>query len=213
MPREFHTELEGLDQGFTQTTGLVAEVLMDLARASEDLTTPRLSLATRIVDDIDRRCRQLEDDGHVLLARQAPVGGDLRRLIAILRQLTNVERAARHTRHVLDGHRNLDVSTLPADIAVMLAAMGQLAAEVFHGGLDAWSSGDALAVNELDVKDRDVDALQLRLLEAASHSDQIHGETRLSLGLIARHFERIADYGVALARDAAFVVTGARVAP
>lgn len=213
MPREFHTELEGLDQAFTQTTGLVSEVLTDLARASEDLSIPRLSLATRIVDDIDGRCRELEDGGHVLLARQAPVGGDLRRLIAILRQLTNVERAARHTRHVLDGHRNLDVSTLPADIAVLLAAMGQLAAEVFSGGLDAWSSGDALAVNELDVKDLDVDALQLRLLEAASHSDQIHGETRLSLGLIARHYERIADYGVALARDAAFVVTGTRVAP
>lgn len=213
MPREFHTELEGLDQAFRQTTGLVAEVLVDLARASEDLSVPRLSLAARIVDDIDGRCRELEDGGHVLLARQAPVGGDLRRLIAILRQLTNVERAARHTRHVLDGHRNLDVAALPADIAVLLAAMGQLAAEVFRGGLDAWTSGDALAVNELDVQDRDVDALQLRLLEAASHSDQIHGETRLSLGLIARHYERIADYGVALARDAAFVVTGARVTP
>lgn len=211
MPREFHTELEGLDQAFTQTTGLIAEVLTDLATASEDLSLPRLSLATRIVDDIDRRCRELEDGGHVLLARQAPVGGDLRRLIAILRQLTNVERAARHTRHVLDGHRNLDVAVLPADVAVMLAAMGQLAAEVFDGGLEAWSSGDALAVNELDAKDRDVDALHLRLLEAASHSEQIHGETRLSLGLIARHYERIADYGVSLAKDAAFVVTGERV--
>ncbi len=213
MPREFHIELEGLNHAFTQTTGLVAEVLMDLVRTPEERCAPRLSLATRIVDDIDGRCRELEDGGHVLLARQAPVGGDLRRLIAILRQLTNVERAARHTRHVLDGHRNLDVSTLPADIAVLLEAMGERAAEVFRGGLDAWSSGDALAVNELDIKDRDVDALQLRLLEAASHSDQIHGETRLSLGLIARHYERIADYGVSLARDAAFVVTGERVTP
>jgi phosphate transport system protein len=211
MPREFHAELEGLDQAFRQTTGLVAEVLLDLAVSSEDLSASRLSLATRIVDDIDSRCRELEDGGHILLARQAPVGGDLRRLIAILRQLINVERAARHTRHVLDGHRNLDVSTLPADVAVMLAAMGQLAAEVFAGGLGAWSSGDALAVNELDAKDRDVDALHLRLLEAASHSERIHGEARLSLGSIARHYERIADYGVSLAKDAAFVVTGDRV--
>lgn len=82
---------------------------------------------------------------------------------------------------------------------------------MFRSGLGAWSSSDALAINELDEADRDVDALQLRLLEAASHSDQIHGGTRLQLGLIARHYERIADYGVALARDAAFVVTGERL--
>ena len=211
MPREFHTELDDLDQGFVQTTSLVAEVLTDLANATEARTLPRLSLASRIVDDIDRRCRKLEDAGHVLLARQAPVGGDLRRLIAILRQLTNIERAARHTRHVLDGHRNLDGDTLPAEISVLLAAMGQRTAEVFRSGLAAWSSSDALAINELDERDRDVDALQVRLLEAASHSDQIHGETRLQLGLIARHYERVADYGVALARDAAFVVTGERL--
>lgn len=211
MPREFHTELEDLDHGFMRATGLIAEVLTDLARTTEDHTPPRLSLAGRIVDNIDGRCRELEDAGHVLLARQAPVGGDLRRLIAILRQLTNTDRAARHTRHVLDGHRNLDAAALPAEISVLLTAMGQRTAEVFRDGRAAWSSNDALAINELDEADRDVDGLQLRLLEAASHSDQIHGEVRLQLGLLARHYERIADYGVSLARDAVFVVTGERL--
>lgn len=211
MPREFHTELDDLNHEFTATATLVVRALTDLVGYPPSTGKPAPNPTSQILAEVPERCRILEERGHVLLARQAPVGGDLRRLIAILRLLTNIERAASHTRHVMDGRDTLDVEALPTGIDELISAMGRRSAEVFESGLDAWRTGDALAIIELDEQDQDVDALQLQLLEAANHSDQIHGATRLALGLVARHYERIADYGVTLARDTAFVVTGDRV--
>ncbi len=63
---------------------------------------------------------------------------------------------------------------------------------------------------DVDDADEDVDRLQELLLERAAARDEI-GDEMLVLGLIARYYERIADHGVAIAQDAAFVATGQRV--
>lgn len=209
--REFHLDLALLEQEFSDVARLVVGVVNQLA---EDPGTASPALVTHVDDtdvEVRERLRSLEERGHVLLARQAPVGSDLRRLVAILRLLANIERTSRHARHVMDSCRSIEVSTLPPEIRGLLTSLARRAADVLQGGLDAWVSSDALAVIDLEQPERDVDDLQLRLLEAASHSPRVHGETRLALGLTARHYERIADYGMSLARDAAFVVTGMRL--
>ncbi len=211
MSREFHTELQLVEQEFNEVAGLVTDTVLRLAEEPGTATPALASEVTAMVTEVRERLRVLEERGHVLLARQAPVGGDLRRLVAILRLITNVERTSRHARHVMDSCQSIEVASLPAEIRELLASLGRRAAVVLQGGLDAWVRGDALAMLELEEPETDVDDLQLRLLEAASHSHEVHGETRLALGLTARHYERIADYGMALARDTAFVVTGQRI--
>ncbi len=209
MPREFHRDLERLDQQFREITAMLTGALADV---THDPTSPSdLGSTDRVLGEVQERSWQLEERGHVLLARQAPVGGDLRRLVALLRLTTNVERAVQHTRHVLEVLADLEPTRLPPDLDRSLRAMGERAAALFQAGVDAWDQGDALAVIDLEERDQEIDALQLQLLEAASHSPRIHGATRLALGLAARHYERIADYGVSLARDTAFVVTGERL--
>lgn len=209
MPREFHRDLERLDEQFRE---MIARLASSLAEVTRDAPSPSdLGSADRVLGEVQERSWQLEERGHVLLARQAPVGGDLRRLVALLRLTTNVERAVQHTRHVLEVLADLEPTMLPPDLHRSLQEMGERAAALFQAGVDAWEQGDALAVIDLEAQDREIDALQLRLLEAASHSERIHGATRLALGLAARHYERIADYGVSLARDVAFVVTGERL--
>jgi len=209
--REFHIELEVLMQEFSEAAGLVVGVVNQLA---EDPGTASASLIAQVDatdSEVRERLRSLEERGHVLLARQAPVGSDLRRLVAILRLIANIERTSRHARHVMESCRSIEVFSLPPDIRRLLESLARRAAEVLQDGLEAWTTSDALAVIDLGEPERDVDDLQLRLLKAASHSPEVHGETRLALGLTARHYERIADYGMSLARDAAFVVTGLRL--
>lgn len=211
MAREFHAELQDVVAEFNAVAGLVAATLNDVAAAPGQVGPGQLSAVNSMVGEVQDRLRALEDRVHVLVALQAPVGSDLRRLVAILRLLANIERSSRHTRHVIDSCQAIDVDLLPDDIHSLLVELGTLSTAVFERGLKAWVDGDALAAVELDGPEQEVDTLQVRLLEAASHSDQVHGEIRLALGLTARHYERIADYGLALARDAAFVVTGQRL--
>lgn len=209
--REFHLELDVLVQEFGEVAGLVVGVVNRLADDPGTASPALIAQVDAADSEVRERLRSLEGRGHVLLARQAPVGSDLRRLVAILRLIANIERTSRHARHVMESCRSIEVLSLPPEIRRLLESLARRAAEVLQGGLEAWTAGDALAVIDLEGPERDVDDLQLRLLQAASHSPEVHGETRLALGLTARHYERIADYGMSLARDAAFVVTGLRL--
>lgn len=91
-----------------------------------------------------------------------------------------------------------------------LVELAERAATVFTAGADAWRRRDALAVSEVEDADDGVDDLQKLLLQKAASIEKA-GDEMLVVGLIARYYERIADHGVAIARDAAFVATGQRI--
>ena len=65
-------------------------------------------------------------------------------------------------------------------------------------------------MTEIDDADEAVDQLRDRLIETAATADMA-SDAVLVLGQMGRYFERIADHGVSIARDAAFVATGQRV--
>lgn len=203
-------QLDDLDDRFTAAGLSVAEAMPRLVRGF-------LGGEGWVVDegvDLARssavECRSIEHDGFVLLARFAPVGGDLRRLVALLRMCVDVDRSAALLRHACASQRVIDPPRLDDRIRAQLKDMAERSSEIFRGGVDAWRSKDALAVNELDEADEAVDHLQRQLVEDGT-TDRAGGEDRIMLGLLARYFERIADHGVAIARDTAFAVTGERI--
>ncbi len=207
---DFHTQLDRIDDAFIGSA-------FDVAEALPRLTAGFLSGERTIMQDaIDLSIRvgivleDVEDRGFVLLAREAPVAGDLRRLVALLRLTTDVDRSAALLKHVCLTLERFDPRFLPEDLRRQLVELAEHATKVFSAGVDAWRRRDALAVTDVDDADEDVDRLQQLLLVRAASIDDAGGEM-LVLGLIARYYERIADHGVAIARDAAFVATGERV--
>lgn len=165
------------------------------------------AMSARVAD----ACLQIEDDGFMLLAREAPVAGDLRRLVALLRLTTDVDRSAALLRHVSETLHRFDPRFLPDDMRLQLQEMAARATDVFRAGIDAWRRRDALAVTEVDRLDNAVDVLQEVVLARATELEEERSSDMIVLGLIARYYERIADHGVAIAQDAAFVATGQRV--
>jgi phosphate transport system protein len=160
--------------------------------------------------EVTERCRRVEEQGFLLLAREAPVAGDLRRLVSILRLVFAVERSASLLRHVAESLDRFDPRCLPPDVRQQVEELAGASAQVFGRGLDAWRRRDGLAVHEVDTLDDDVDSLHDRLLALAEV--QMEGSSELLLlGLLARHYERIADHGVAFAQHATFSATGQRV--
>lgn len=188
---------------------LVSESLPDITRAFLAGDGRCREDAGAIAAEVTMRCRRVEEQGFLLLAREAPVSGDLRRLVAILRLVVSVERSASLLRHVADTLDPFDPRLLPVAVRQQLEELSRRAAEVYRRGLDAWRSRDARAVREVDELDDDVDLLRDGLVTLAERHTE--GSELLLLGLLGRYYERIADHGVLLAQHATFAVTGEQV--
>lgn len=210
IQKSFHEQLDGLDDRFTRAGMRIVEQMPRLVEGYLAAEQDVIVDARRLMDDSSSDCRAIEDRGFVLLARHQPMGSDLRRLVALLRMCVDVDRSAALLRHVCESLRVSDPRLLPDSIAEQLQELALRSADVFEGGMNAWRSKDALAVNDLDQDDEHVDRLQRLLLDSAAEDERAADE-RLSLGLVARYLERIADHGVAIARDTSFVATGERV--
>src|SRR5450759_961588 len=93
MRDAFHKELEALDEEIVRMGALVEQ-------STRDATTALLEgdalLAQRVMsgdDEIDRMFVDIERRSLSLVAQQAPVAGDLRLIVAILRVVNDLERA------------------------------------------------------------------------------------------------------------------------
>lgn len=165
--------------------------------------------ARSLATDIRERVRHIEEQGFLLLAREAPVSGDLRRLVAILRLVHDLDRAGRLMKHVAEG-AEVDAHLLPAELRQQLEELATRSMEVFRSGVDAWRRRDALAVHELDRMDSEVDTVRAGL-DVQARALAARTAIPPALALVGRYFERLADHGVAFAQHATFVVTGERV--
>ncbi len=207
---EFHNQLDGLNATFVTGAVEVADAMPELVAGYIEGDTAVIERSRDLSIRTGRACEDIEDHGFILLAREAPVAGDLRRLVAILRMTTNIDRAASLLAHVCATVDRYDPRQLRDDARQQLVELAERSAGVFRSGVDAWRQGDALAVTEIDDADEAVDQLRDRLIETASTADMA-SDAVLVLGQMGRYFERIADHGVSIARDAAFVATGQRV--
>jgi phosphate transport system protein len=209
---EFRQQLAALDERLVEAADLVASAIVPVTTAF--LQADRY-MAERHVEDataVQRRCVALEEAGYVLLARQSPVAGDLRRVIAVLRCAREVQRSSNLICHIARSLTWVHPPSLAGSLRQIVSQLGVLSAEVFGGAVDAWRIHDGLAALELETRDDQVDLLQKVLLTELYTGEQ-SVEEAVSLALMGRYYERIGDHGVELARQVSYFVTGARISP
>lgn len=205
----FQQQLAECDAQLIAVGGIVVDAVTPVTEAFLEADEHRAGeLIAKLA--IDRRCARLEDACYLLLARQAPVASDLRRLVAILRSVSDVQRSAYLLRHVAESLTWVHPPSMPEDLRRTIADLGEVSHEIFQGALAAWAAHDGLAANELDARDDQVDFLQKALLMELYTGPRSSVEEAVSLALIARYYERVADHGVEMARNIAYFLTGHR---
>ena len=206
--RHFQGWLDAVDDELVHAALLVSESLPMISRAFFDADRACIPGARAMLDEVNQRVAHVEQQGFLLLAREAPVAGDLRRLVSILRLVTAVERAAALLCHVAEALEHVDPRALPPEARELADELGRRAGEVFRRGVDAWRSRDGLAIHDLDQADEVVDTLAVGLLRSADGvASPADG---MALGQLARYWERIADHGVSFAQHSTFAVVGER---
>ncbi len=210
MRYAFHKELERLDQEIVRMGALVEQSAQLVTRA---LIEGDRTLAQRIRSDddvIDAMYLDIEKRSLALLAQQAPVAGDLRLIVAILRADNDLERSADLTSNIaklalIEDFREPVIKSVRSHVA----DLGEAAARLLGIAIDAWAAKDQKLAEDIAVQDDRLDELHARMIEELV---ELKGEEALGpairLAMVARYFERIGDHAVNIGESIRYFITG-----
>jgi phosphate transport system protein len=207
----FHDELRELE---VNALGGIDIVIEQLDRTLEALAHQDVELAAMVIADDDRvdgRYLEIHQGVLSLLARQAPVAGDLRTVAALLHLIRNVERMGDQCVNIckllpLSGH---EPPTQP-EILSRLARMGEVVRSEVSQAKRAFADRDVALAEDLVRQDREVNQIQRETFRMAIEvgDDFDTREWAMHMTMVARALERIGDNAVDIGEQTAFVVTG-----
>ena len=212
MRETFHEELDQMSASVVDMTKLVS---VTLERATQALLTADVSLAESVISsdaEIEAAYQSLEDKAVELLARQAPVAGDLRIIVAGLRGVADLERMGGLARHVAKIARlRYPASAVPQPLHTIISEMSNAALSMAQKAAEVVAGRDAERARELELDDDRIDTLRRELFTQMLADDWTYGvEPAIDLALVGRYYERFADHAVEVARLVVYMVTGER---
>jgi phosphate transport system protein len=211
MRVSFHEELERLEADLQEEGALVLRVLRSalnaLARGDDELADEVIGFD----DEIDVRYVRIEEGVQSLLARQTPVAGDLRLVLAILRVNLHLERMADYCVTVAKLTKlmgGLDVSG--EAILDSIEDMGQRAEQMIRVALDAFAERNLEKAQSLHDLDELIDRANRHAIEdVLDLGDSLdEREYGLRMLVVSRCVERIGDHAVDIGEQIAYLVTG-----
>jgi phosphate transport system protein len=208
---QFRETLKELEQ---QALGGLDLVVQQLDRALESISYQDVELAGMVVADDDRidgRYLEVHQGILSLLARQAPVAGDLRIVAALLHVIRCVERMGDQCVNIaklvpLSGYE----APKDKDILDAIERMGQLVRAQVTQAKDAFATRNVDLSRDLVRQDAEVNRLNRAIFRRAVEvgDDLDVREWAMFMILVARCLERVGDNTVDIAEQVVFVVTG-----
>lgn len=205
--RGFELELRHAEESVVAIGSQIGNLVHPMTETFLDGDAAAANELIKFDDVVNVECAALEDDIIRLMALQAPVAGDLRRVVATLRVTSSLERSWALLRHVGESLAWIHPPSLSNKLRETIAQLAEVSQQIYLGGIKAWEDRDAYAAKDLEDRDDQVDLLHKVLLTELYTGTQSVEES-VSLALIARYYERIGDHGVDLAKQVAYVVTG-----
>jgi phosphate transport system protein len=206
----YHEELDGLSDKLVEMTQLVRSAM---TRAATALLDADLRLAEEVIsadEKINKIDAEIEETAFDLMARQQPVAGDLRTLIATLRMSGDLERMGDLAVHLAKtARRRHPEGAIPPELQATVLEMGQIAERMIAKAGSVIATRDVDMGLELDTDDDAMDRLHRRLFDVLLSPKWKHGvEPAVDISLAGRYFERFADHAVHVADNVVYLVTG-----
>ncbi len=209
-----HQYREALKELERQTLGGLDLVTQQLDRALEAVSYQDVELAAMVVADDDRidgRYLEVHQAVLSLLARQAPVAGDLRIVAALLHSLRCMERMGDQCVNIaklvpLSGYE----SPKDKDILDSIERMGRHARSQVSQAKEAFAERNVELARDLVRQDAEINRLNRAIFRRAVEigDDLDTREWAMFMILVARALERVGDNTVEIAEQVTFVVTG-----
>ena len=202
-----------LDRVLTELVEMAGDVRAALDQATHALLTADVAAAESVISGdlaIDEARERIEDESFEILARQAPVAGDLRMLVASLRMVADLERMGDLSVHVAKVARlRFPTQAVPAVLVPTIQQMARTADEMIASAAEIVATRDVEAAHELESADDAMDLLRRSMFRMLLSENWREGvERAVDMALLGRYYERIGDHAVSMARRVVFLVTG-----
>lgn len=206
----FHQELDDLEKTLLR----VADRAEQMVRmAVEAFTGDELTLAEEVIaadDEIDRTYLDVHNRWLHLMARQQPMGSDLRMMSVLLHMNTTLERMGDQCVNI--SKMALATEGLPrVDVIVdELREMSDLVRAMIRTGIEAVIRRDADEARLLPAMDEPVDRLNRDMYQEVVRSgpDLKRLEWATKAMMVSRALERVGDQVVDIGEQLAFLLTG-----
>jgi phosphate transport system protein len=202
-----------LDRVLTELVQMTGGVRAALALATTSLLTADVVTAESVISGdlaIDEARERIENESFDILARQSPVAGDLRMLVASLRMVADLERMGDLSVHVAKVARlRFPTRAVPTVLVPTIQQMARTADEMIAAAAEIVASRDVDAARELEAADDAMDTLRRSMFRILLSEHWDEGvEPAVDMALLGRYYERIGDHAVSMARRIVFLVTG-----
>jgi phosphate transport system protein len=200
------------------------DILADLVQMSQNVSTAVRSsttalleadihLAEQVISDdelLDAKQADIEHRAFSLLARESPVAGELRTIVATLRMVTELERMGDLAAHVAKIARlRYPESAVPESLRPSFIRMGDVAEKMVVTAGQTLNDRNIQTAQELRARDEEMDELRRTQFRVLLGGDWPYGvEAAVDVALLGRYYERIADHAASMGRRIIYVVTG-----
>jgi phosphate transport system protein len=210
MRTAYHQELSRLGAQLGEMCGLAADAM---EHATTALLEADLTLAEQVIADHDRLktlSQRSESAALRLLALQAPVAGDLRKIVGAIQISADIERMGALAVHVASISRlRHPECALPDEVRASFAEMGSRAVELARTAQEVLISNDSGKASRLQTEDDAVDAEHRHLFTLLIDRKWQDGVcSAVDVALLGRYYERFADHAVEIGRRVVFEATG-----
>jgi phosphate transport system protein len=208
----FQLQLEEMKQAIIQISRLTEEALL---QSVEALKTQDLDKALEVIEN-DNRINVLEDEINdmaiLLIAKQAPVASDLRRIIAAIKISSDIERMADFAVNIAKSTIRIGKQELIKPLEE-LPKMAKHAINMLTAATKAYVEEDVALAKELadmdDYVDETYGKIIKELLELMTQNPE-HLSQISQLLFVCRYIERTADHATNIAESIIFLVKGKR---
>ena len=210
MRDAFHDDLDAIGGSLVEMSQLASTAMV---RSTKAILEADLTLAEEVISEdekIDALHHDLDSRILNLMARQQPVAGDLRTLVASIRMSSDIERMGDLAHHVAKQARmRYPNSAVPAELTPTITAMGLVADKLIDKLSSVMEHRDTVRALEIETDDDEMDKLHRDLISILLDENWPHGiETAIDMTLLGRYYERFADHAVSISRRVYFLVTG-----
>lgn len=194
----YHREIDAIDQKVVRLFALVSEAVAAANEALLAADTDALATVRRGELTIDELMLELEIDLERLLLLQAPVAGELRYALTLIRIVPELERSGDLAVHIAKRASTGLAAQLTPTARGLLERMGTITSGLWHSAADAFADRDPTAGDRLEHEDDEVDDLHTELTKELL-SGSVGTPEAADAVLVARFYERLADHAVHIA--------------
>jgi phosphate transport system protein len=210
MSKVVHHELNRLERRLLRLCAVAEESVLKAVRCCHDADK---AMAEEVVGrdvTVDRQEVFIEEEALKLLALYHPVASDLRFIMAAIKINNDLERVGDLAVGIAKSVKQM--GEIPAaDLSADLDNMGDKAVALLRKSLDAFMKQDIALAREVSSMDEEVDRLNRAIIDKVTDAFGGHPasrETLVSVLLIARALERVADHATNIAEDVIYMLEG-----